>query len=507
MDAFLKFFYEFIKTLLENIAGFFVNLWTGFWNIFAIKTYFSIFELYSPDFDVLSWILAVISILFVVSLFVSIFWLLFITIRRYLRFRKKVVSQDELLEQVAELNSQVENLIDEKSKIMALKVSQLGLRPGQEGELESFSADGEEKAAVGRFVKLADVDARYAETPYNAPEQEEITLSRLCERFRNFACSKLKLYYPISIIRYFISGMATSKIIILEGISGTGKTSLPYAMGKFLSNDTAIIPVQPSWRDKSELIGYFNEFTKRFNETDFLKALYEASYREDVGLIVLDEMNLARIEYYFAEILSLLEMPNRSEWTVDIVPDTWETDPAHLKGGKLLFPTNIWFVGTANNDDSTFTITDKVYDRSTPISINTKGIPFDAPPDEPMNLNAEYLENLFAEAKAAHPLSEEVLEKIDQLDNFVITNFRLAFGNRILKQIKDFVPVYVGCGGSELDGVDFMLTYKIFRKFEVLNISFAQDNLKKLIQTLDKIFGKTAMPLAKDYITNLINRQ
>ena len=141
------------------------------------------------------------------------------------------------------------------------------------------------------------------------------------------------MFYPISTIRYFISGMATSKIIILEGISGTGKTSLPYAMGKFLKYDTSIIPVQPSWRDKSELVGYFNEFTKRFNETDFLKALYEATYREDVGLIVLDEMNLARVEYYFAEILSLLEMPSRSEWTVDVVRDTWDSDRIHLSGG------------------------------------------------------------------------------------------------------------------------------------------------------------------------------
>ena len=91
--------------------------------------------------------------------------------------------------------------------------------------------------------------------------------------------------------------------MILEGISGTGKTSLPYAMGKFFGNDAAIISVQPSWRDRSEMVGYLNEFTKKFNETD-LKELYETTYREDLNFIVLDELNLARIEYYFAEFLS-----------------------------------------------------------------------------------------------------------------------------------------------------------------------------------------------------------
>ncbi len=507
MDSFLKFFYEFIQTLIENIVDFFVALWQGFWGIFDFPGYFRIFEAYSEDFTVLAWILAIVSVLFVVVLFVSLIWLATLGIRRYLRFRRTAVTQEDMLEQVAELNAQVEELIDEKAKIMALKVSQLGLRPGSEddGTLKLTSAEDADPGP-SRFVKLTDVDTHYQQQPYQAPEQAQLSLEQLCHAFRNFACSRLKLYYPIDIIRYYFSGMATSKIIILEGISGTGKTSLPYAMGKFLKYDTAIVPVQPSWRDKSELIGYFNEFTRRFNETDFLKALYEGTYRKDVGFIVLDEMNLARVEYYFAEILSLLEMPNRSEWKIDVVPDTWDTDPTRLTGGKLLFPTNLWFVGTANNDDSTFTITDKVYDRSTPISINNKGIAFEAPDQEPISVQADYLEGLYKKAQKDAPLSEKALEQIDQLDSFVIQNFRLAFGNRILKQIKEFVPVYIACGGTELGGVDYMLTYKIFRKFEVLNISFAQDNLRKLILQIDKIFGKNTLPLARDYITNLINR-
>ena len=95
--------------------------------------------------------------------------------------------------------------------------------------------------------------------------------------------------------------------------------------------------------------------------------MYEANYRPDPSFIVLDEMNIARVEYYFAEVLSVLEMPSKEEWTLDLVPTAWEGDPKLLTDGKIRVSDSTWFVGTANNDDSTFTITDKVYDRAMPI--------------------------------------------------------------------------------------------------------------------------------------------
>lgn len=95
------------------------------------------------------------------------------------------------------------------------------------------------------------------------------------------------------------------KLIILQGISGTGKTSLAYAWGKFMGMDACVSSVEPSWRDKSDFLGYFNEFTKKFNETKALGEIYAASFDDDVHTIILDEMNLARVEYYFLQIRSL----------------------------------------------------------------------------------------------------------------------------------------------------------------------------------------------------------
>src|SRR5690606_22272912 len=83
------------------------------------------------------------------------------------------------------------------------------------------------------------------------------TLEDLVENFRCYAASQLRLYYDISLLRVFFGGLACSKLIILQGISGTGKTSLAYAWGKFVKKDSCIASVQPSWRDRTELLGYF----------------------------------------------------------------------------------------------------------------------------------------------------------------------------------------------------------------------------------------------------------
>ena len=127
-----------------------------------------------------------------------------------------------------------------------------------------------EEGTVSRFDGLTRIDEEkelYARDDYD----NEITLKRLCENFRNFSANKLKLYYDISDIRRFIAGMAVSHILILQGMSGTGKTSLAYAYGEYLDNTSTVIPVQPMWKERTDLIGYYNEFTKRFNETDLLK--------------------------------------------------------------------------------------------------------------------------------------------------------------------------------------------------------------------------------------------
>ena len=422
---------------------------------------------------------------------------------------------DDLVDEISSLKRQIVKLSIEKERILGMKLSNFGadfdtpISIDGEGANITVSGDAEDDGVAGkikegesRFYKLTEVDAYY-ET-YEAPEFDyNITLEELCDRFRNFACNKMKLFYEKRVIRLFFAGLATTRLIILQGISGTGKTSLPYSIGQFLHNPATIASVQPSWRDRTELFGYFNEFTKRFNETQVLKKMYEATFNDMIYLTVLDEMNIARVEYYFAEMLSILEMPSRAEWIVDLVPSGWPSDPKHVEKGRFRLPENMWFVGTANNDDSTFAVSDKVYDRSIPISIDTKGVPFDAPETDKLHISYKHLENMFKECQEKYKVSDEIIDQINKLDDYVIEHFRLAFGNRIVKQLREFVPAYVGCGGTEIDGIDYVLANKILRKFESLNLSYIRDEIDGLIGYLSDVFGEENMQESKAYLTRL----
>lgn len=537
MSEFLKFAWEVLSKIVYNLAALAVSLWELL--VAGWKDYFGIFLSYFPTLGLTGKILSILLMVILVAIAALAVFLVVRTIVIRIRLKHDKVDNAELYREIGRLNRQVLDLIDEKNKVLALKVNAMGGTehipymgasaltedvipsvgnvtgiPRKGGTVANAeivvqnaslnSTDGAESAETNRFPKLTLVDQRYAD--FVEPVfDDEITLVQLVDDYRRFACSQMHLYYTEEIIRRFVAGMASSKLLILEGISGTGKTSLPYSFSRFLDNPATMISVQPSYRDRTELLGYFNEFSKRFNETEFLRALYEAGYREEPSIIVLDEMNLARIEYYFAEMLSVLEMPSQDEWVLDLVPTAWPGDPKHLFDGKIRVPNSIWFVGTANNDDSTFTITDKVYDRAMPIELNERADAFECDPQSSCRITSQHLEQMFAQAKRDYPISRETEEKLQKLDNYLQTRFKLAFGNRIIKQMHDFIPVYVACGGTELDGMDYIVARKVLKKLESMNITFVRDEIRSLIEYIEKVFGKANMPDSKAYLTRIQN--
>ena len=575
MSGFLKFAFEVLSQVVYNLVAWlaaFLKLFITGW-----AEYFTIFLTYFKTLDLPGKVLSVLLMLLLIAIPV----LLLVILIRHLILRHQLkadqVDNAVLYKEIGRLNKQVLSLMDEKNRILALKVNAMGgteripymgasaltddvlptvgnvtgkraagsvavagaasasasagsVIPGNvtviggDGSLAAAAAsaalgetaaaaveavenakakaEADEKKKVIRFPKLALVDARYMAFQYPA-YNNEISLEDFAEGYRLFAASQLHLYYTPEIIRRFIAGMASSKLLILEGISGTGKTSLPYSISRYMGNPATMVSVQPSFRDRTELLGYFNEFSKRFNETEFLRALYEAGYRPDPTLIVLDEMNLARIEYYFAEMLSVLEMPSKEEWVLDLVPTAWAGDPKLMEGGKIHVSDTTWFIGTANNDDSTFTITDKVYDRAMPIELNERADAFECELHEPCYIRAEYLQELFIRAREEHPVSDEMMEKMARLDSYLATRFKLSFGNRIMKQLYDFIPVYVACGGTELGGMDYIIARKVLKKFESMNVSFVRDEITGLIDYMDKTFGKNGMPDSKAYLERI----
>ena len=113
--------------------------------------------------------------------------------------------------------------------------------------------DKNEQTDESRFFMLTQIDEKYKD--YQPPHYtNKIGLEELCNQFRNFMSYKLKLYYNISDIRRFIASLSVSKTMILQGMSGTGKTSLAYAFGEFLQNPTTVVPIQPMWKERTDLI-------------------------------------------------------------------------------------------------------------------------------------------------------------------------------------------------------------------------------------------------------------
>ncbi len=529
MDNFLRYFYQDIGRVFRA----FLDIFSAFFNFLNYLLNFpmrmDIIKSYSSDFSTGDWIMLLIANLLLIGLCILLGYLLVKLFRRIFRFRVSAKQYDAMAKQVRSLQRDLLRANYEKDKLLAMKVAELGgdrveLPELSEEETVEETAPSEEEAgqeglvpvsnrntinspcvdpADSRFFRLTSVD-NYYKTEYVPPVYDNaITLEGFCEQFRKFAASQLKLYYDLDMMRYFVASLGTSRIIILQGISGTGKTSLPYAFGKFVQKDTTVVSVQPSWRERTELYGYFNEFTKRYSETEFLRAIYEGNYYRDPHLVILDEMNIARVEYYFAEMLSILEMPRSEEWKVDIVTAVWDNDPCLINGGNVQITDNIWFVGTINNDDSTFAVADKVYDRAIPIDLDSRADAFECEPTPPVYVSTDHLIELFNQAKQDYPISQESLDKLELLNNHLIKNFRLAFGNRIMKQIRDYVPCFVGCGGTEIQAIDFIVAKKVLRKFESLSLGFMKDELTKLNSYLDKLFGKNTMVICKKYIEYL----
>lgn len=371
-------------------------------------------------------------------------------------------------------------------------------------EYKRMSKDIQNMKSYSRFPELLDFDAKHPEFE-KVQNDTYLELNGICDAFRDYMCSNLRLFYSISDTRKFIASLAVSKMMILQGMSGTGKTSITLAFGKFIGNPSVVVPIQPMWKEKSDLLGYYNEFTGKFNETTILKILYEASHSNKMYIIVLDEMNIARVEYYFSEFLSLLELPSTADRDLVVASSGVYGDPKRMSHGKIPLPNNVWFLGTANNDDSTFAVSDKVYDRAMVINLNQKTDEFIPETNAPeISLSADRLEELAQKAQATYSLTEEMEAKINELDEFMIKNFEITFGSRIYMQMRKYVPVFIACGGTEVEAVDDMICKKILRKLEGKNPVYVRSKSEELLALLDRVFGEDEMKSSIEYIKRLV---
>lgn len=355
--------------------------------------------------------------------------------------------------------------------------------------------------------------------------------------------------YSKSLLRNFCALLNTYDLVLFAGDSGIGKTNLVKRFAEAVGGVSKIIPVKPNWTSSDDLIGYYNPLEKRYVSTPFLDAIYEAQeYPNKLFLICLDEMNLARIEYYFADFLSkleerseepLLELYSENEdkfvsdnvyELVDKLSSSIEVDSTsqedgtiktyttsdpqinknlsdlrniHSKwrrGNKVKIPQNIRFIGTLNVDDTTYYLSPKILDRvhiikfDNPIFIDRDAI------EEEINSDLDIGDSLtinprsFFDPRTNYPdfftkQDSSLVEKLVTLSKR-LSGLGLSYGARVINQSLLYSESMKKFGEVNEDAIfNNILLQKVFPRLLVDGSDYASDGSSKTkIEVLDEIY-------------------
>lgn len=272
--------------------------------------------------------------------------------------------------------------------------------------------------------------------------------------------SRLKYQYSEHKVTTFLSALNTMQIIALCGTPGTGKTTFARQMAKAIGAKFSLVEVQNNWTDSSDILGYYNPTNGTYQSTEFLKAIFEANddYRVNkqkaaLHIICLDEMNLARVEYYFATFLSLLQN-DPEDRILHLLPPDIDKDPAEkiVKYKHFTLPPNIRFVGTMNKDDTVQFLTPKVIDRSIFIEFTS---------DDEANVNPDY--NPTAQEDFYYPCSEFDLAGAAESESMYkkIKNCYPSANHRLEKYVDQMYQLALKLEIDQEDFIDMIILSKV----------------------------------------------
>jgi hypothetical protein len=217
------------------------------------------------------------------------------------------------------------------------------------------------------------------------------TLESVARRFVQYARAA-GLVFDLDLVRSFVVGLCVKPFAVLSGVSGTGKTALALTFARFMTDaleggsdaHVAVVPVRPDWLDSRGLLGYLNVLRGEgvYEDTAALRVMLHALDHPDAPhFLLLDEMNLARVEHYLAEVLSAMESgaPIPLHGRAASVPSS---EAARRVPAAISLPPNLFVLGTVNLDESTHALSAKVFDRAWV---------WDFPPAPPTSLLQEWL--------------------------------------------------------------------------------------------------------------------
>lgn len=242
---------------------------------------------------------------------------------------------------------------------------------------------------IGDWLNEGEVVTGLIETPllddneseYSSNERYEFERVKESEEdflinLKNKALSEHLVYSEEDLIN-FHTAIKTGNLVILSGVSGTGKSKLVeiYAksLGIYNKDQYLMIPVKPNWNDDSDLIGFLDTINNVYRPSstglvDLLIQADESREKDKIFLVCFDEMNLSRVEYYFSEFLSILEQDaSRRKLTIYNPNIESRVFNSNIYKSEIHIGPNVIFVGTINTDETTFSLSDKVLDRATVI--------------------------------------------------------------------------------------------------------------------------------------------
>ncbi|MEU8125255.1 AAA family ATPase [Spirillospora sp. NPDC049024] len=439
------------------------------------------------------------------------------------RHHDLLIERDELLQQNAELRRHttatmisaterenarmINQALQRQNEVLTTEIDQQSARLKQMQDVLKDSSPFPACSAM-------DEDEGYQVAP--VLDREPIRLPDLIARIRSRMAVDLGLYYSEADLRCFVAGLAASRLHLLQGISGIGKTRLPEAFAQIIGAGRETVAVAAEWRSPQDLLGYYNAFERKFYESEFTQSLYKAQlplYRDKPFVVVLDEMNLSHPEQYFSDLLSAMERKESSPGERQFLPlMTAPVSPAPrlLHDGRALeLPENVWFIGTANNDETTVRFADKTYDRSHVLELPAKPPRFEPGEVRPLApVSYRTLMNAFDAAEATDGgEAEKVLAFLDDgLGERLRGDFGVSWGSRLERQARRFVPVAVVAGGPPGEAADHLLATKVLRKL-IGRVEVAPGDLRELHDEITVLWSSAFPGIAPRKSLQVLERE
>ncbi|MBO4699111.1 hypothetical protein J5690_05810 [bacterium] len=332
------------------------------------------------------------------------------------------------------------------------------------------------------------------------------------------------LHFPRRILHAFHTALKTSEmspLTVLAGVSGTGKSELPRLYSHFGGINFLSVPVQPNWDCQEAMLGYYNSIDNCFEPTDMLRLLAQSQRNADdqnglndvMTMILLDEMNLANVELYFADFLSKLE--TRRGLSDADVPYLGVKIGSKMKDWELKLGRNVLWTGTMNNDETTKTLSDKVLDRGIVINFPRPTTLIRSKKNRVLGDPSALLPRIIWDSwkSDAYSFKQEEIDiykkKVEEI-NEQLGKAGRALGHRVWQSIESYMSLYPDVIAAQGDkerelamdkAFEDQLVQKVMPKLRGLETRGTQ---KDVLDAVDGIIGEKATDAFHDDFKNAV---